>query len=94
MAKNDFDIDFDFEKEYGFNPNAILDSEYTDDDLDLSGFDDGELDLQESADMDFADYDLAEEPSAKAYAEADLFDVEPEDGLERHSRTAAQIAGA
>ena len=29
MAKNDFDIDFDFEKEYGFDPKAILDSEYT-----------------------------------------------------------------
>ena len=34
MAKNDFDIDFDFEKEYGFDPKAILDSEYTDEDLD------------------------------------------------------------
>ena len=39
MAKNDFDIDFDFEKEYGFDPKAILDSDFTDDDLDLTEFD-------------------------------------------------------
>ena len=43
MAKNDFDIDFDFEKEYGFDPKAILDSEDTDEDLDLSQFDDDAL---------------------------------------------------
>ena len=36
MAKNDFDIDFDFEKEYGFDPDA-MGSEYTEDDFDLSG---------------------------------------------------------
>ena len=80
MAKNDFDIDFDFEKEYGFNPNAILDSEYTDDDLDLSGFDDGALEAH--GDMDFDDFELDAEPSAAAYAQEDLFDEEPEDGLE------------
>ena len=81
MAKNDFDIDFDFEKEYGFNPNAILDSEYTDDDLDLSEFDDSDLDLQQE-EPDFEDYDLDAPASGAAYADEDLFDEEPEDGLE------------
>ena len=59
MAKNDFDIDFDFEKEYGFDPKAILDSEYTDEDLDLSQFDDEALglDLDEAA-SEFDDFDL------------------------------------
>ena len=82
MAKNDFDIDFDFEKEYGFNPNAILDSEYTDEDLDLSEFDDA-LELEENADLDFENYNLDAPVDVAAYAEEeDLFDVEPEDGLE------------
>ena len=83
MAKNDFDIDFDFEKEYGFNPNAILDSEYTEEDLDLSEFDDG-LELNQHTDVDYDDYDLNTPASAPVYAEddEDLFDMEPEDGLE------------
>ena len=83
MAKNDFDIDFDFEKEYGFNPNAILDSEYTDEDLDLSEFADGDLDLQQG-DMDFDDYDLDAPAPRRSYAQEteDIFDEEPEDGLE------------
>ena len=60
MAKNDFDIDFDFEKEYGFDPKAILDSEYTDDDLDLSQFDDEALGLELDAETqsEFDDFDL------------------------------------
>ena len=81
MAKNDFDIDFDFEEEYGFDPKAILDSEYTDDDLDLSQFDDEALGLNlEEAKDEFADFDLdsldldslgiSEEPAAPAVSEA------------------------
>ena len=27
MGKNDFDIDFDFEKEYGFDPKDVLGNE-------------------------------------------------------------------
>ena len=86
MAKNDFDIDFDFEKEYGFDPNAILDSEYTDEDMDMSEFDDSALNMDEHADIDFDDYDLNanKKYTAPSYEEeeADLFDLEPEDGLE------------
>ena len=58
MAKNDFDIDFDFENEYGFDPKAILDSEYTDDDLDLSQFDDEALGLDLGEETEFDDFDL------------------------------------
>ena len=61
MAKNDFDMDFDFEKEYGFDPKAILDSEFSDADLDLSDFaDDLGLDLEEKPgkNRDFDDFDL------------------------------------
>ena len=71
MAKNDFDIDFDFEKEYGFDPKAILDSEYTDEDLDLSQFDDAALDIDlEKPASEFDDFDLnslgLEEEAAEA----------------------------
>ena len=62
MAKNDFDMDFDFEKEYGFDPKAILDSEFDDKELDLAGFDldDLEDEPEQSAEPqdDFADFDL------------------------------------
>ena len=89
MAKNDFDIDFDFEKEYGFDPNAILDSDYTDD-LDLSEFADDEFDVaQEQEDVSFDDYDVdtreyRSEPVTSVYdpEEEDIFDEEPEDGLD------------
>lgn len=45
MGKNDFDIDFDFEKEYGFDPKAFLGSEEYDENIDLSEFSDEELGL-------------------------------------------------
>lgn len=82
MAKNDFDIDFDFEKEYGFDPNAILDSEYTDDNLDLSGFVDEDLDMQTDKEADFDYLEQQDAIAEAAYEEEDMFDVEPEDGLE------------
>ncbi len=63
MAKNDFDIDFDFEKEYGFDPKSILDSDYTAEDLDFSQFDSDQLaldlDTQEGG-IGFEDFDLEE----------------------------------
>ena len=45
MGKNDFDIDFDFEKEYGFDPKAFLGTEEYDNNIDLSEFSDEELGL-------------------------------------------------
>ncbi len=60
MAKNDFDLDFDFEKEYGFDPKAILDSDYSEEDLDLSQFDDEALALGMEGDAEpgYEDFDL------------------------------------
>jgi len=45
MGKNDFDIDFDFDEEYGFDPKAFLGSEEYDKDIDLDAFTDEELGL-------------------------------------------------
>ena len=79
MAKNDFDIDFDFEKEYGFDPKAILDSEYTDEDLDLSQFDDEVLGINldrepesEFDDFDMDDLDLGEDAFADEPAKKEV----------------------
>ena len=60
MAKNDFDVDFDFEKEYGFDPNAILDSDFSEEDLDLSQFEDDFQDAQpeKSAGEGYDDFNL------------------------------------
>ncbi len=85
MGKNDFDIDFDFEKEYGFDPNEILDGEEFDKNMDISQFSDEELGLQddltdqevppaddaEYAPEDFSDGDF----SAEEYAPED-FDLD------------------
>ena len=45
MGKNEFDRDFDYEKEYDFDPKAFLGTEEYDDDIDLSEFSDEELGL-------------------------------------------------
>lgn len=63
MAKNDFDIDFDFEEEYGFDPKAVLGSEFDDEDLDFSDLDDIDLGVdtpeeQEEAEPDYSDFDV------------------------------------
>ena len=86
MAKNDFDIDFDFEKEYGFDPKAILDSDYSDDDLDLSQFDDEalDMDLDEIPAGEFDNYDLdyAQEDADSAedaFFDEDSYEAEPEE---------------
>ena len=45
MGKNDFDIDFDFNEEYGFDPKAFLGTEEYDENIDLDAFSDEELGL-------------------------------------------------
>lgn len=59
MAKDDFDSDFDFEKEYGFDPNEFLDSD-VDADIDFSQFEEEEPGADVSGDSgeDFSDIDL------------------------------------
>ena len=59
MAKDEFDADFDFEKEYGFDPNEFLDSD-VDADIDFSQFDEEEpgAGAPGGAGEDFSDIDL------------------------------------
>ena len=45
MAKNDFDIDFDFNEEYGFDPKSFLGNEAYDENTDPDAFTDEELGL-------------------------------------------------
>lgn len=77
MAKDEFDMDFDFEKEYGFDPNEFLDGDQ-DADIDFSEFGDEEiapvadageeddfsdlnLDDLDLDDLDLSDVDLGED---------------------------------
>ena len=78
MGKNDFDIDFDFEKEYGLDPKDFLDSGEHDD-IDLSEFSDEDLGLTPSdgdADADIYGQDFADgEASDDAYGQEDDLDA-------------------
>ena len=86
MGKNDFDIDFDFEKEYGFDPKAFLVAEEYDEDIDLSEFSDEELGLASQADAEAQeeytsdeDEDLDEFLSEDDQEEEDAEDFEMEE---------------
>ena len=95
MAKNDFDIDFDFEEEYGFDPKAILGSDFEDEDLDISGFDADSLgiDLSEenAAEAGYEDFDLdsldlqEEAPAAAQYDAAEEIAEEEEELFEEEA---------
>ena len=61
MGKNDFDIDFDFEKEYGFDPKTLLGSDANDDTVDLNEFSDEEL-PEEGTENVSDNLDESEEP--------------------------------
>ena len=54
MDKNEFDIDFDFEKEFGLTAEDLMDPEL-DDDLDLSQFDFEDSASDETAEGDDLD---------------------------------------
>ncbi len=70
MGKNDFDIDFDFEEEYGFDPKAFLGTEEYDDNIDLSEFSDEDLGLKpESAYV--SQPEAEEEPEEETLMESD-----------------------
>lgn len=62
MAKNDFDIDFDFNEEYSFDPKAFLGTEEYDENIDPDAFTDEELGLtsqkKASAPAPDEDFDL------------------------------------
>ena len=61
MAKDEFDMDFDFEKEYGFDPNAFL-SEDEGEDIDFSEFGAERFDEPVSGGSgdDLSDFDLSD----------------------------------
>ena len=57
MAKDKFDMDFDFEKEYGFDPNEFLDGDQ-DADIDISEFAEDSPAAAPAAEEDLSDLDL------------------------------------
>ena len=77
--KNEFDLDFDFEKEYGFDPDSLIDPEYSEDDL-LAEFlgEDLPEPIEDTPDIREEDYSqlyaaepqnsLAEEPVEEAFS--------------------------
>ena len=89
MGKNDFDIDFDFEKEYGFDPKAFLGTEEYDENIDLSEFSDEELGLtsqsapaaeEEAPEEDVTDsFDLDEDLDLDAFLNMGFRDEEDEE---------------
>lgn len=85
MAKNDFDIDFDFDEEYGFDPKAVLGDEFEDADLDFSDLEDMDLDLEEEQasekEPDYSDFDLDSMDLDDLKLEEDV-DVEEEEEQE------------
>ena len=74
--------DFDFEKELGFDPDALLSDDGFDADIDLSEFSDEELDLtgqdpaEDSNDLDLSDLDAL---LGKAFSDEDAFDEDDEE---------------
>lgn len=66
MDKNDFDVDFDFSKDMGFDPDELLDGDVSGD-FDMSQFDEDDLNLsdllgdEDPSEEDFRDYAADEE---------------------------------
>ena len=88
MDKNEFDIGFDFEKEFGLTPEDLMDPEL-DEDLDLSQFD---LDVSNEEAVDNADDDFSDiESFLKGGLDDEDFsdDLYPEEELMEESEEAA-----
>ena len=79
MDKNDFDVDFDFEKEYGFDPSLFMDADEAED----APVTDSAYESAEDSDADFlGDFDLDSLPDeedsgddAGAFDDFDLDDI-------------------
>ena len=82
MGKNDFDIDFDFNEEYGFDPKAFLGTEEYDENIDLDAFSDEELGLTKpkkaSAPAAEEEFDLDDDLDADDFLNMRREDAEPE----------------
>lgn len=88
MGKNEFDIDFDFEEEYGFDPKAFLGTDEYEDNIDLNAFSDEELGLtshKKDGEEDTAagkendDFDLDEDLDLGDFLNMGSRDEEPEE---------------
>ena len=80
MAKNDFDIDFDFEEEYGFDPKSFLGTEDYKDNVDLDAFSDDELGLTSRKQKEDAEeFDLDEDLDSDDFLNMGNEDAEEED---------------
>ena len=99
MGKNDFDIDFDFEEEYGFDPKAFLGTEEYDKDIDLDAFSDEELgltSLEKSEDVQETEetgdgFDLEEDLDLDDFLNmADAEEEEPEEDEEEYEEEASE----
>ena len=89
MSKNDFDVDFDFNEEYGFDPKAFLGTEEYDENIDPDTFSDEELGLtspkkasapapEEDFDAD-DDLDLDDFLNMRRQDEEETLEEEPEE---------------
>lgn len=78
MAKNDFDIDFDFEEEYGFDPKAFLGTDEYDENVDLGEFSDEELGLKDPQESQ-------EEAAPEEIQEEEELPFDPLEGFGRES---------
>ena len=87
MDKNDFDIDYDFKKELGFDPDEFLNDDSAADpdmselqDIDLSDMDPADLDLSKYGITE--DYDISDDPMPEGeFSDYDLDSpVQPQDG--------------
>lgn len=73
MDKNDFDVDFDFEKEYGFDPSLFMDAEETED----APVTDSAFESAEDSDPGLlGDFDLDSLPEEEEPGEFDDFDLD------------------
>ena len=85
MGKKDFDIEFDFEEEYGFDPKSFLGAEEYDDNIDLNAFSDEDLGLtppkaeEEAAGDEDDGFDLGEDLDFDAFLNMGSEEDEPEE---------------
>ena len=81
MGKKDFDIEFDFEEEYGFDPKSFLGNEAYDDKIDLNEFSDEELGLtsRRKKTEDDAAFDLDEDLDTEDFLNMGSEEAEEED---------------
>lgn len=91
MGKKDFDIEFDFEEEYGFDPKSFLGTEEYEDNVDLNAFSDEELGLtspesedETAAEEEHDSFDLEDDLDLDAFLnmgseEEEIEEEDPED---------------